>query len=57
MIGSYTPIDVVYGIEVRGSIAYLAGRYAGLEIVDISNPALPVLISSIELGGARRTYR
>ncbi len=32
----------VYGIEIRGSYAYLAN--GGLQIIDISNPSQPVLI-------------
>ncbi|MDH6107236.1 hypothetical protein NWP22_15435, partial [Anabaenopsis tanganyikae CS-531] len=40
-IGGYdTPGDAM-GVEVVGNYAYVADRYAGLQIIDISNPANP----------------
>ena len=38
-------------VEIVGSIAYVANGWGGLEILNVSNPAVPTLISEIEDGG------
>ena len=38
-------------VEVNNNIAYVAGRQSGLHIVDVSNPASPVLLSTFDTSG------
>ncbi len=38
-------------MEVNNNIAYVAGRQSGLHIVDVSNPASPVLLSTFDTSG------
>lgn len=37
-------------LQVLDGIAYVAGRAAGLQIVDVHNPTKPILLSSLPLG-------
>ncbi len=38
-------------LDLQGDLAYIAAGGAGLHIVDVQNPAAPVLVSSLRLGG------
>jgi hypothetical protein len=42
LLGDVTLPDLVYGIAVGGSHAYVANGMAGLRVIDVSNPAAPV---------------
>jgi len=39
------------GVDVKGDYAYVAGRYSGLHVVDISNPDAPQFVRSKAVGG------
>ena len=43
----------IFGVTVRGTLAYVANADNGLRIVDISNPSSPSLRGSVSLGYAR----
>lgn len=50
-VGAYTPPSVQYrAIKIIGNIAYLADYNSGLKLIDITNPAHPVLIGSGPVG-------
>jgi hypothetical protein len=50
-VGS-TPLDgEARDVEVRGNYAYVAAMAAGLQVVDISNPAAPLVIGSLDTSG------
>ncbi len=38
---------IVLGVQLAGNYAYVATRYGGLHILDVGDPAHPVLVSSI----------
>ncbi len=42
--------DTTVGVAVSGTLAYVASSFAGLEIVDVSNPVSPTLISTYNSG-------
>ena len=42
---------VANGVALAGNFAYVADGYSGLQVVDISNPASPVLVGSEETEG------
>ena len=39
------------GVSIRGNYAYLADSFAGLKIINISNPAKPVIVGTYRGGG------
>ncbi len=39
-------------VQIVGALAYVADKYAGLVILDLSNPALPVVVGRAETGAA-----
>ena len=44
--GVETPGDA-YGLAVSGSYAYIADADSGLQVVDLSNPAAPVIVGGV----------
>ncbi len=48
LLGSY-PLPSISGISLSGNMAYLADRYSGLKIIDVSNPADPTLLGSYDI--------
>ncbi|KKQ26893.1 MAG: hypothetical protein US42_C0019G0003 [Candidatus Magasanikbacteria bacterium GW2011_GWC2_37_14] len=53
--GSYSSSEAS-GVYVSGKYAYLADGANGLKIIDITNPAGPVLVGSIDTSGAVGVY-
>jgi hypothetical protein len=51
VVAADTGLETVRDIFVTGNYAYLAGAADGLHIVDISNPQMPVLVSTFEMSG------
>jgi len=48
-VGSYDTPDTAMAVALSGSLVYVADRLAGLQIIDVSDPALPVLRGAHEL--------
>jgi hypothetical protein len=48
----YGSRDYVEDVEVVGTLAYVACGYAGLHILDVSNPAQPAFLGSYDTGGS-----
>ncbi len=44
----------IWGMDVVGSMAYVADFYYGLQIVDVSKPATPILVGACETGDKAR---
>ncbi|MCY2994716.1 MAG: cohesin domain-containing protein [Planctomycetota bacterium] len=43
MRGTYNTTGYAYGVQVVGTLAYVADYDSGLQVIDVSNPATPVL--------------
>ena len=61
ILGSYTFLHGVYDVQVAGNYAYVSHwdldpEYLNISILDISNPAIPVLISTAGGGGGQLLY-
>jgi len=53
-VGYYdTPGDAV-GVQVVGTLAYVADDYSGLRIIDVSNPAAPIEVGFYDTPGRAR---
>jgi hypothetical protein len=50
-IGSVNTPGTALALHLNGSYAYVADKYSGLHIIDISNPHSPVLIGSCDTPG------
>jgi len=50
-VNTYFPKNPVEHIEISGNTAYFVERITGLEIVDISNPQLPVFLTTFKSPG------
>jgi subtilisin-like proprotein convertase family protein len=50
-VGVYEGAGMAAGITISGSIAYLADGSGGLRVIDVSNPALPVLLGTYDTPG------
>lgn len=46
LLGTYMAPDFVFGVRVSGNYAYIAANLAGLLVVNVANPASPVLVGS-----------
>ncbi len=55
LIGQLSIPGEAQKVKVVGNYAYLAGRQGGFSIVDISNPAAPVLVSNFDTTGYATT--
>src|SRR5262245_59724435 len=44
LLGHYDTPDQALEVAVSGTVAYVADRISGLQIIDISNPASPTLV-------------
>jgi len=51
-VGSYNTPNFAYGVEVVGNYAYVADYSAGLQIIDVSDPANPTLAGSYNTPGS-----
>ena len=47
-VGSVETPDDAQGVAVSGSYAYVADYYSGLQVVDITTPASPVIVGSVD---------
>ena len=52
IIGSVATPGSAYGVTVVGTIAYVADRESGLQVIDASTPSSPQIIGSVEIGRA-----
>ncbi|MHB1038377.1 MAG: Ig-like domain-containing protein, partial [Pirellulales bacterium] len=50
-LGAYDTGGLAYGVAVSGSLAYVADGTAGLQIIDVANPAAPVRLGNCNTGG------
>ncbi len=50
IVGAYDTPGLAYGVDVSGTVAYLADGNGGLRIVDVSNPNNPQETASLEVG-------
>jgi hypothetical protein len=50
-LGGYDTSGYAQGVSVSGSIAYVADDYAGLQIIDVSNPTSPVRLGGYDTSG------
>ena len=46
--------DLLYGVTVVGTTAYVADGDSGLQVIDVSNPASPQIIGSVDTPGYAR---
>jgi hypothetical protein len=51
-LGSIDTPAVAWDVSVVGGLAYVADRFSGLRVIDVSNPALPVEVGFIETPGS-----
>lgn len=51
-VGAFSTNGWAYGLDVVGTLAYVAYGPAGLQIVDVSNPANPVRVGGYSTSGA-----
>ncbi len=51
LAGGYDTPDVSYGVAISGDYAYVADAYAGLQVIDISDPATPTFAGSYNTPG------
>lgn len=56
LLGSF-PTHDSYGITINKSFGYIADGYAGLKIINLSNPSSPVLIGEYETPGTARDVK
>jgi len=43
-----------YGVAVAGNYAYVADGFAGLQVIDVSNPANPLRVGGFDTSGSAR---
>ena len=48
-LGSIDTSDFAFGVSVVGGLAYVADNAAGLRVIDVSNPAVPAEVGSIDI--------
>ena len=53
LVGSLNTGDYARDVAVAGDYAYIANGKSGLSIVNVKNPAEPVLVSSLAIGGGQ----
>ena len=53
LVGSLNTGDYARDVAVAGEYAYVANGKSGLSIVNVKNPAEPILISSLAIGGGQ----
>lgn len=53
ILGTYAGVTAGYDVDVVGGVAYVADGTAGLKIVNVSNPAAPVLLGTWLPGGGK----
>src|SRR5262249_43055499 len=52
ILGTYKfEIERIYGIDVSGSLVYVAADFIGLAVLDVSNPAVPTLRGEFKTAG------
>ncbi|MHB9048779.1 MAG: Ig-like domain-containing protein [Pirellulales bacterium] len=51
-VGGYNTSGLAWGVAVSGTLAYVADYLAGLQIIDVSNPALPVRLGGYDTSGS-----
>jgi hypothetical protein len=51
LLGSFSTSDVAWDVAVSGNLAYIAAGSAGIQIVNVSNPASPVFVGSLAIPG------
>lgn len=56
-LGGWDTPGTLEGIDVVGSVAYLADDVAGLHVVDVSNPAAPVRVGGFDTEGTAEGVR
>jgi hypothetical protein len=56
-VGSYQTVDIAWGVSVNNSIAYVADEWAGLQIIDCSDPQNPQFVGSYDIGGYARNIQ
>ncbi|MDH6089283.1 LVIVD repeat-containing protein [Umezakia ovalisporum] len=52
LVGNYNTSGFAYGVEVVGNYTYVGDGGAGLQIIDISNPANPTLTGGYDTSGS-----
>ena len=50
-LGGYDTWGYALGVQVVGTLAYVADDYAGLQIIDVSTPAAPVRVGGYDTSG------
>ncbi len=53
-LGAVDLASMAWDVDVRGNIAYAAAGTAGLQVLDVSNPAAPAVIATIDTPGDAR---
>src|SRR6185436_5713403 len=51
-VGTVKTPSVCYGVDVSGSYAYVAEGDAGLQVIDVTDPAAPAIVGSVDTPGA-----
>jgi uncharacterized secreted protein with C-terminal beta-propeller domain len=51
-VGGYDTSGWAWGVAVAGNYAYVADGQAGLQVIDVSNPARPVHVGAFETSGS-----
>ena len=51
VVGTVVTPSIAYGVAVSGTKAVVSDAFAGLHVLDISNPASPRIAGSVSLGG------
>ena len=51
-IGSLDTPGEARGIALSGTVAYLADGPSGLQVIDVSNPASPMILGSVDTPGS-----
>jgi hypothetical protein len=54
-LGSFTATEFTLTARVAGTTAYLPDWTAGVQILDVSNPAAPVKVGNLDTPGRRST--
>lgn len=56
-VGSFTDVDYLRAVQVVGNYAYVTDHYLGLmRVIDVSNPAAPLEVSTFQTEEARDLY-
>jgi hypothetical protein len=53
-VGTFAGLDNAWGVRMRGSTAFVTDGFAGLAIVDVTDPAAPVLVGRTPIDGQAR---